>query len=102
MSVEYRSLWMRAPEPEDKTRLVRALERFGTSYAASEDEVLSSIVLTSRIQSLGSGPDVTLYADTDGVLLSFHFATRAQRDSIVSEVESILVERNLGTRLEEE
>ncbi len=101
MSIEYRSTWLRVPDDQDTTELAHALARHGDSLGAPAGEVVLEIVFRPRTDN-SAGPDVTLYADTEGALVSFHAGTRAQRSTIVLELDRVLSSRGLGTPLEEE
>jgi hypothetical protein len=102
MSIEYRSRWIRASEAGDVSELARALALFGRSLGPPRGEIVGQIVLRLEDEVAESGPDITLYADTEGVLLSFHSATRTQRAAVVAAIDQVLSARKLGTPLEED
>jgi len=102
MSIEFRSTWLRAPEAEDVSELARALALFGSLLGPPQGEIVGQIVFHSGDGAGANGPDVTLYADTDGALVSFHSGTRTQRSALVQKLDQILSARKLGTLLEED
>ena len=102
MSIEYRSRWLRAPEAEDKSQLAGALAAFGRCLGEVREDVVVQIEFWTAERAGESGPDVTVYADDEGLLVSFHSVTRAQRTSVVARLDEILLSRRLGTPLEEE
>jgi hypothetical protein len=102
MSIEYRSRWLRAPEAQDVSELARALAVFGDLLGPPRGEIVGQVLLRSEKKTGERGPDITLYADTDGVLVSFHSGTRTQRAAVVAELDQVLSARKLGTPLEED
>jgi hypothetical protein len=102
MSIEYRSRWLRAPEAGDVSELARALAAFGKLLGPPQGEVVGQIVLRLEDGAGESGPDVTVYADTEGVLVSFHSGTRTQRAAVLRGLDQVLSTCELGTPLEED
>ena len=102
MSIEYRSRWIRAPEAEDVFELACSLALFGRLLGPPQGEIIGQIVLRMEAAAAESGPDVTLYSDPDGILLSFHSGTRTQRAAVIAEIDRVLRVRNLGAPLEED
>jgi len=102
MSIEYRSDWLRPPNAEDMAELVHALSLFGALLGPPRGELVAQIIFQPEAPSSDVGPDISLYADIAGVLVSFHSGTRTQRAAVVRELERVLSERKLGTGLEED
>jgi len=102
MSIEYRSRWLRAPEADDVSDLARALAAFGRLLGPPQGDIVGQVVLSLDDRAGESGPDVTVYADAEGVLVSFHSGTRTQRDAVVRALDHVLSTGGLGTPLEED
>jgi len=102
MSIEYRSRWLRAPEADDVSDLAGALARFGRLLGPPQGEIVGQIELSSNDRAGESGPDITVYADAEGVLVSFHSGTRTQRDAVVRALDQVLSNCLLGPPLEED